>query len=170
MQMRTWVSITVVIAALAVAGAASGSVAQKRLNKAQWTTYTKAHTVFTTTTNRVVATFRRCRNTQAYKDARHLIICIGSTPSQEILATQIFEAHLHPLVGKTAGACDASLGALLGKLQLWRFAVIGVKRAVQTSGVTASNIDDQAGHAVIAYQGVTGASTTVVKDCKPLGV
>jgi hypothetical protein len=170
MQLRAWIAVAMAVAVLAGAGAASGSVAQKRLNQAQWTTYTRSHGTFVKTTNRVVATFRRCRDSTAYKDARHLILCIGTTPSVEILATDAYAARLHGFVGKTVGTCNATLGSLIGKLQLWRYSVIGVKRAVQTSGVTASNIQSQADHAVLAYQGLTSANAGFVKACKPLGV
>ena len=170
MRARRWVlaGAAFVLACAVGAGVGAAAPPQKRLNQSQWQSYVTANTAFLATTNKAVAIFRRCRNTTAYKGQAALAACFGKAPDQEIAATQVYEALLHHFDHKTVGSCSDALAQYQGKLQLWRYAVIGVKRAVVSTLSSVTNIEGQAKQALVAYNGVAAANVAYVPVCKPL--
>jgi hypothetical protein len=69
--------------------------------------------------------------------------------------------------GKTAGACNQSLGGYQQQLFFWRSTITGVSRAVHSNVANVATITGQAQAAQQIYPKLTKASAAFATACKP---
>ena len=155
------------VACAVFAAGASASLPQ-RLNKTQWTAYTKVNTAFTTQTPKSVARFRSCSSqTTGSRNARAMQQCFGNTADLELTATKNLFAQVQKFSGKTAGACNQSLTNYQSSLFFWQSTITGVSRAVHSNVANVATITGQAQAAQQVYPKLTKAAATFTAACKP---
>ena len=148
------------------AGVASAAAPGKRLTPQQWTSYQRAHTAFSKTTQRTVATFRRCRSNTAYShDPKALAGCLGKAPQAELAAARALSVVLTSFRGKVVGTCRNVLNAYLGALHLWQGAVTSVERTVQQGQI--ATIQSTLDNANVLYARLAVVEKQFPKACAP---
>jgi len=165
--MKTFGVISVLALVLA-ATASAGATLQPRLNAAQWASYSKVNTAFTTQTPKSVARFRYClKSTTGSRDARAMQRCMGTTADKELTVTNNLFTVLKRFEHKTAGKCASSLANYEKGLYFWRSVITGLNRAIHSNVANIATMEAGAQQARGVYPQVTKAALAFSAACKP---